>query len=110
MVAGQFLTLLALFLSPAFFPKPLLPRFPWRSLVLRESDPQPSPREVWLPAELKRLPAELARGTPTCTTSTSLCRQVGRAAATEHGCAQTQSDLADGGAVGWESRAIRSST
>jgi transposase, IS5 family len=29
--------------------------------VLRESDPQPSLREVLLPAELKRLPAELAR-------------------------------------------------
>jgi hypothetical protein len=36
-------------------------RIPWRSPVLRESDPQPSLWEVLLPEELKRLPAELAR-------------------------------------------------
>jgi transposase, IS5 family len=34
---------------------------PWRSLVLRESDPQTTIWELLLPEELKRLPAELAR-------------------------------------------------
>src|SRR5918996_2568120 len=32
---------------------------PWRSLVLRETDPQPSLWEALLPDEVKRLPAEL---------------------------------------------------
>jgi transposase, IS5 family len=32
---------------------------PWRSLVLRETDPQPSLWEVLLPEQAKRLPAEL---------------------------------------------------
>src|SRR4029453_19096385 len=36
-------------------------RIPWRSLVLRETDPQPSLWEALLPEELKRLPAELAQ-------------------------------------------------
>jgi transposase, IS5 family len=34
---------------------------PWRSLVLRESDPQTTIWELLLPEEAKRLPAELAR-------------------------------------------------
>jgi hypothetical protein len=34
---------------------------PWRSLVLRESDPQTTIWELLLPEEAKRLPAELVR-------------------------------------------------
>jgi hypothetical protein len=34
---------------------------PWRSLVLRETDPQPSLWEALLPEQVRRLPAELAR-------------------------------------------------
>src|SRR5919198_1834009 len=36
-------------------------RVPWRSLVLRESDPQPSLWEALLPEQAKRLPAELVK-------------------------------------------------
>jgi hypothetical protein len=36
-------------------------RLPWRSLVLRESDPQPSLWEALVPEEAKRLPAELVK-------------------------------------------------
>src|SRR4029453_5488730 len=39
----------------------LLPPMPWRSLVLRESDPQTTIWELLLPEEAKRLPAELVR-------------------------------------------------
>jgi IS5 family transposase len=34
---------------------------PWRSLVLRETDPQTTIWELLLPKEAKRLPAELVR-------------------------------------------------
>src|SRR4029453_8627084 len=39
----------------------LLPPMPWRSPVLRESDPQTTLWELLLPEEAKRLPAELAQ-------------------------------------------------